>query len=235
MKMQERFHVVLLKGGFGPERDVSLESAKACSKAIKENGFKLTEFDYATMNINKLISIKPDVCFNALHGDSGENGSIQGFLNVLKIPYTHSGVKASAIAMNKIIFKRLITKTTENSSDPIFFPKTLHINEGEKLSVDNYKGSYVIKPKSGGSSVGVKIVKEQDAIPLKKDFAFNDIMAEEFVGSTELTVTVLKDKPLCVTEIKAGQDKDFYNYNAKYEKNGSTHQIPAQIPDSIYK
>jgi D-alanine-D-alanine ligase len=187
------------------------------------------------MNIKKLIDVKPDVCFNALHGNSGENGSIQGLLNILKIPYTHSGVTASAIAMNKIIFKRLITNTTENSSDPIVFPKTLQISEGEKLTVDNFKGSYVLKPKSGGSSVGVKIVKEQDDIPLKKDFVLNDIMAEEFVGSTELTVTVLKDKPLCVTEIKAGQDKDFYNYKAKYEKNGSTHHIPAQIPDNIYK
>ena len=235
MKTQENLHVLLLKGGFGPEREVSLESAKACSVAIKENGFKVTEVDYATMNINKLINVKPDICFNALHGDFGENGSIQGLLNILKIPYTHSGVTASAIAMNKLIFKRLIISTTENSNDPIFFPKTLHINEGEKLSINNYKGSFVVKPKSGGSSVGVKIVKEQDDIPLKKDFAFDDIMAEEFVGSKELTVTVLKDKPLCVTEIKAGQDKEFYNYKAKYEKNGSTHVIPAQIPDNIYK
>ena len=235
MKLSENIHVLLLKGGFGPEREVSLESAKACSKAIKENGFKVTEVDYATMNINKLIDVKPDVCFNALHGDSGENGSIQGLLNILKIPYTHSGVTASAIAMNKIFFKRLIINTTENSNDPIFFPKTLQIDEGKRLSVDNYKGSYVVKPKSGGSSVGVKIIKEQDDIPLKKDFIFNEIMAEEFVGSTELTVTVLKDKPLCVTEIKTGQDEDFYNYRAKYDKNGSIHQIPAQIPENIYK
>ncbi len=235
MKTQEKMHVLLLKGGFGQEREISLETAKACSKAIKENGFKVTEIDYATMNINKLINIKPDICFNALHGDSGENGSIQGLLNILRIPYTHSGVAASAIAMDKSIFKSLIINSTENSNDPIFFPKTLNINEGDKLSIDNYKGSYVVKPKSGGSSVGVKIVKEQDDIPLKQDFAFNDIMAEEFVGSIELTVTVLKDKPLCVTEIKAGQDKEFYNYKAKYEKNGSIHEIPAQIPDNIYR
>ena len=235
MKTLENVHVLLLKGGFGPEREVSLQSAKACSRAIKENGFKVTEVDYATVNITQLIKIKPDVCFNALHGDTGENGSIQGLLNILRIPYTHSGVAASAIAMNKSIFKSLIINSTENSKDPIFFPKTLHINEGEKLSIDNYKGSYVLKPKSGGSSVGVKIVKEHDDIPLKQDFAFIDIMAEEYVGSTELTVTVLKDKPLCVTEIKAGQGIDFYNYKAKYEKNGSTHEIPAQIPKNIYK
>ena len=235
MKIKENMHVLLLKGGFGPEREVSLESAKACSRAIKENGFMVTEVDIAKMNVNNLTSLKADVCFNALHGNSGENGSIQGLLNLLKLPYTHSGVAASAISMNKIYFKRLILNTTESTDDPIIFPKTLEINEGEKISIKNYKGLYVLKPKNGGSSVGVKIVKGQNSIPLKNEFKWKDLMAEEFVGSMELTVTVLKDKPLCVTEIKAGQDKDFYNYKAKYEKNGSTHEIPARIPRQSYE
>ena len=235
MKIKENMHVLLLKGGFGSEREVSLNSAKACSKAIKENGFTVTEFDIAKMNVNKLISLKADVCFNALHGNSGENGSIQGLLNLLKLPYTHSGVAASAISMNKIYFKRLVVNTTESTDDPIIFPKTLQINEGEKLSIKNYKGLYVLKPKSGGSSVGVKIVKGQNNIPLKNEFKWKDLMAEEFVGSMELTVTVLKDKPLCVTEIKAAQNEEFYNYRAKYERNGSTHEIPAKLPKQLYK
>ena len=235
MKIRENMHVLLLKGGFGSEREVSLNSAKACSKAIKENGFIVTEVDIAKMNVNKLISLKADVCFNALHGNSGENGSIQGLLNLLKIPYTHSGVAASAISMNKIYFKRLVINTTESTDDPIIFPKTLQINEGEKLSIKNYKGLYVLKPKSGGSSVGVKIVKGQNSIPLKNEFKWKDLMAEEFVGSMELTVTVLKDKPLCVTEIKAGQNEEFYNYRAKYERNGSIHEIPAKIPRQSYE
>ena len=235
MKIKENMHVLLLKGGFGSEREVSLKSAKACSKAIKENGFIVTEVDIAMMNINNLINLKADVCFNALHGNSGENGSIQGLLNLLKIPYTHSGVAASAISMNKIYFKRLVANTTENSDDPIIFPKTLQINEGEKLSIKNYKGLYVLKPKSGGSSVGVKIVKGQNSIPLKNEFKWKDLMAEEFVGSMELTVTVLKDKPLCVTEIKAAQSEEFYNYRAKYERNGSIHEIPAKIPRQSYE
>ena len=235
MKIKENMHVLLLKGGFGSEREVSLNSAKACSKAIKENGFIVTEVDIAKMNVNKLISLKADVCFNALHGNSGENGSIQGLLNLLKIPYTHSGVAASAISMNKIYFKRLVLKTTESTDDPIIFPKTLQINEGEKLSIKNYKGLYVLKPKSGGSSVGVKIVKGQNSIPLKNEFKWKDLMAEEFVGSMELTVTVLKDKPLCVTEIKAAQNEEFYNYRAKYERNGSIHEIPAKIPRQSYE
>ena len=170
MKIRENMHVLLLKGGFGSEREVSLNSAKACSKAIKENGFIVTEVDIAKMNVNNLISLKADVCFNALHGNSGENGSIQGLLNLLKIPYTHSGVAASAISMNKIYFKRLVINTTESTDDPIIFPKTLQINEGEKLSIKNYKGLYVLKPKSGGSSVGVKIVKGQNSIPFKNEF-----------------------------------------------------------------
>ena len=235
MKIRENMHVLLLKGGFGSEREVSLNSAKACSKAIKENGFIVTEIDIAKMNINNLISLKADVCFNALHGNSGENGSIQGLLNLLKIPYTHSGVAASAISMNKIYFKRLVLNTTESTDDPIIFPKTLQINEGEKLSIKNYKGLYVLKPKSGGSSVGVKIVKGQNSIPLKNDFKWKDLMAEEFVGSMELTVTVLKDKPLCVTEIKATHNEEFYNYRAKYERNGSIHEIPAKIPRQSYE
>ena len=235
MKIKENMHVLLLKGGFGSEREVSLNSAKACSKAIKENGFIVTEVDIAKMNVNKLISLKADVCFNALHGNSGENGSIQGLLNLLKIPYTHSGVAASAISMNKIYFKRLVLNTTESTDDPIIFPKTLQINEGEKLSIKNYKGLYVLKPKSGGSSVGVKIVKGQNSIPLKNEFKWKDLMAEEFVGSMELTVTVLKDKPLCVTEIKTAQNEEFYNYRAKYERNGSIHEIPAKIPRQSYE
>ncbi|MFL2818271.1 MAG: D-alanine--D-alanine ligase [Candidatus Puniceispirillales bacterium] len=235
MKIRENMHVLLLKGGFGSEREVSLNSAKACSKAIKENGFIVTEVDIAKMNVNNLISLKADVCFNALHGNSGENGSIQGLLNLLKIPYTHSGVAASAISMNKIYFKRLIVNTTESTYDPIIFPRTLQINEGEKLSIKNYNGLYVLKPKSGGSSVGVKIVKGQNDIPFKNEFMWKDLMAEEFVGSMELTVTVLKDKPLCVTEIIAGQNEEFYNYRAKYERNGSIHEIPAKIPRQLYE
>ena len=235
MKIRENMHVLLLKGGFGSEREVSLNSAKACSKAIKANGFIVTEVDIANMNINNLISLKADVCFNALHGNSGENGSIQGLLNLLELPYTHSGVAASAISMNKIYFKRLVLNTTESTDDPIIFPKTLQINEGEKLSIKNHKGLYVLKPKSGGSSVGVKIVKGQNNIPLKNEFKWKDLMAEEFVGSMELTVTVLKDKPLCVTEIKAAQNEEFYNYKAKYERNGSTHEIPARIPRLTYE
>ena len=133
MKIIDKMHVLLLKGGYGSERKVSLKSAETCSKAIKENGLKVTEIDISETNLNDLINIKADVCFNALHGSSGENGSIQGLLNLLKLPYTHSGVTASAIAMNKIYFKRLIINATENSSDPKKFRKTLEILPYRKI------------------------------------------------------------------------------------------------------
>ncbi len=234
MKIIDNMQVLLLKGGYGSEREVSLKSAEACSKAIKENGLKVTEFDISETNINILMNIKADVCFNALHGSSGENGSIQGLLNLLKIPYTHSGVTASAIAMNKIYFKRIVINATENSSDPINFPKTLKILPDRSIDFKNYCGAFVVKPINGGSSVGVEIIKEGSQVPRINDVISNNLMAEEYVGSKELTVTVLQERPLCVTEIKAGQDKDFYNYKAKYEKNGSIHDIPAKIPKNTY-
>ena len=234
MRIIDNMHVLLLKGGYGSEREVSLKSAEACSKAIKENGLKVTEIDISETNLNDLINIKADVCFNALHGSSGENGSIQGLLNLLKIPYTHSGVTASAIAMNKIYFKRLVINATENSNDPINFPKTLEILPDRSIDFKNHCGAFVVKPTNGGSSVGVEIIKEGNQVPIINSATSYNLMAEEYVGSKELTVTVLQEQPLCVTEIKAGQDKDFYNYKAKYEKNGSIHDIPAKIPKNTY-
>ena len=120
--------------------------------------------------------------------------------------------------MNKINFKRIITEATKFSNDPIYFPKTLQIkNNGEFFKVD-YDGSFVIKPIKGGSSVGVNIIKKGNKIPYFNELNNKQLMAETFVGSKELTVTVLKENPLCVTEITSLNDKEFYNYNAKYDK-----------------
>ena len=234
MRIKNKIHVLLVKGGYGSEREVSLKSADVCAKILRKANFKVTEFDIATMKIVDLVNIKADVCFNALHGDIGENGSLQGFLNLLKLPYTHSGVEASAIAMNKIHFKRIITNATENTKDPICFPKTLKLTPEGKLHNKEFSGPYIIKPIKGGSSVGVKIIRN----PMKNSsftLDHKELMAEIYVGSKELTVTVLKNKPLCVTEIEAQKNEVFYNYNAKYEKNGSLHTIPAKVPTNIYE
>ena len=235
MKPYENMHVLLLKGGNGSERAVSLYTATECAKAIEQIGCKITEVDIAETNISSLTKVNADICFNALHGDYGEDGSIQGLLNLLEMPYTHSGVATSSIAMNKVNFKRIITDATKFSNDPIYFPKTLQIkNNGEFFEVD-YNGRFVVKPIKGGSSVGVNIIKKGNKIPYVNELNKKQLMAEIFVGSKELSVTVLKENPLCVTEITTLNDKEFYNYKAKYEKNGSSHKIPADIPKVIYK
>ena len=234
MKTFKNMHVLLLKGGNGSERDVSLNTAEVCSNAIKQIGHKITEIDIAEIDILNLKKIDADICFNALHGDYGEDGSIQGLLNLLKIPYTHSGVATSAIAMDKINFKRIITSATQYSDDPIHFPETLDLKNNGKFYEVDYDGKFVIKPIKGGSSVGVNIVYSGEKIPQKNILINKELMAEIFVGSIELTVTVLKDNPLCVTEITTDNEKEFYNYNAKYDENGSFHKIPADIPKIIY-
>ena len=234
MKITKNTHVMLLKGGFGSERDVSLRSAEACAEAIKENDLKVTEVDIGLNGINELTSLNVDVCFNALHGKFGEDGTVQGFLNLIKIPYTHSGVTASAIAMNKMHFKRLITNATENSEDPIIFPETLKIIKDKFYHIRDYEGPCVIKPINGGSSVDVSIINNSKMEPLKKNQNYNELMAEVLVGTRELTVTVLKERPLCVTEITSNKKQDFYNYKAKYDKKESSHIIPALIPKTIF-
>ncbi len=234
MKSFENMHVLLLKGGNGSEREVSFDTADVCSNAIKQIGHKITEVDISEIDILSLKKINADICFNALHGDYGEDGSIQGLLNLLKIPYTHSGVATSAIAMNKIYFKKIITSATQSSNDPIQFPKTLDLKNNGKFYEVDYGGRFVVKPIKGGSSVGVNIINGGNKIPKKPKLIKESLMAEIFVGCTELTVTVLKDNPLCVTEIRSADENGFYNYNAKYDANGSFHKIPADIPKTIY-
>ena len=235
MNLYKNLHVLLLKGGNGFEREVSLKTAEVCSKAIKEIGYKITEVDIAETDISGLAKINADLCFNALHGGSGEDGSIQGLLNLLKIPYTHSGVATSSIAMNKINFKRIISNATEFSNDKIYLPKTLKLKDNKNYIEVDYNGPFVVKPIKGGSSVGVNIVKKGNKFSKINKFTNEELMAEIFVGSVELTVTVLKGSPLCVTEIITPNEKEFYNYNAKYDKYGSLHKIPADIPKIIYE
>jgi D-alanine-D-alanine ligase len=131
-------------------------------------------------------------------------------------------------------FKRLITNATENSEDPIIFPETLKIIKDKFYYISDYEGPCVIKPINGGSSVDVTIIKNSKMDPLKKNQNYNELMAEVLVGTRELTVTVLKERPLCVTEITSNKKQDFYNYKAKYDQNGSSHIIPALIPKTIF-
>ena len=222
--------IALLKGGDGNEKDISLMTAEACKKAFKELGFNFVEIDIKNEFIQDLILEDIDKCFNALHGSLGENGSIPGLLNCLKIPYTHSGVQASCISINKSLTKYILSK------EGIKFPKGLDLNIDEYIAPINYNGNYVVKPNYEGSSIGIQLISNDSNDKVLSSFwkDKNNIIAEEYIEGKELTVGVLNGKSLCVTEIIA-EDNKFYDYNSKYKKNGSKHILPANIPDSVKK
>ena len=223
-------HVAVLKGGWSTEREVSLVSGAAVANALKNAGFEVTEIDVQRDAKALLAQLypKPDKVFNALHGSFGEDGCIQGFLNILGIPYTHSGVLASALAMDKPMAKRIFKEVGIRVAD--------HQILTRKQLSNSFISSkpYVIKPLSEGSSVGVKIINEGDNYsPTENEWLYgNSVMVEQYITGRELTVAVMGDRALAVTEIKTGHE--FYDYDAKYASGGSIHQVPAQLPKDIY-
>ena len=218
--------VAVLMGGWTSEAAVSRVSASFCSKAARLAGWDAIEVELDRDIITKLEDIKPDRVFNALHGQIGEDGSVQGMLNILNIPYTHSGVLASATAMDKIS-SRLIF-----ASIGIAVPPLLALEQNSHVYPSDYTGAHVIKPRNDGSSFGVVIVKEEDNAPERSLWpAETDLMAEIYIPGKELTVSVLDGRALCVTEIKV--DEHFYDFNAKYMPGGSLHVLPADIPEHI--
>ena len=223
-------HVAVLMGGWSKEREVSLVSGAAVATALKDTGFQVTEIDVhqdAAALLSQLYPI-PDKVFNALHGRFGEDGCVQGFLNILGVPYTHSGVLASALAMDKPMSKRVFKEVGITVAD-------YQILTREQLS-QTVLGSkpHVIKPLNEGSSVGVNILFEGDSYtPTEKEWPFGShVMAEQYIPGRELTVAVMGERALGVTEIKTGHL--FYDYDAKYSDGGSIHQVPAQLPQAIY-
>ena len=218
--------VAVLMGGWTSEAAVSRVSASFCSKAARLAGWDAIEVELDRDIIAKLEDIQPDRVFNALHGQIGEDGSIQGMLNILNIPYTHSGVLASATAMDKIS-SRLIF-----ASVGIAVPMLLQLEQDSHVYPADYIGAHVIKPRNDGSSVGVVIVKETDSAPERSLWsATTDLMAEVYIPGKELTVSVLDGRALCVTEIIV--DEHFYDFDAKYKPGGSRHILPANIPEHI--
>jgi D-alanine-D-alanine ligase len=220
-------HVAVLKGGWSPEREVSLSTGQECAKALRQAGYRVSEIDIDRSIAGTLEAMHPDVCFNALHGPVGEDGTIQGMLNVLGIPYTHSGVRASSVAMDKPTAKDVFTR------------HGLRCPGGMVVRVEDFERGhpmtppYVIKPIDQGSSVGVHIVRDGDNYrPGGEDWTFGDrVLVEPFIDGRELTVAVLDGEALEVTEITS--DRGFYDYEAKYAEGGSIHLIPAPVPDSI--
>jgi D-alanine-D-alanine ligase len=220
-------------GGFSSERPVSLSSGKACADALEAEGYKVTRVDVERNVSSRLADLKPDVVFNALHGPFGEDGTIQGILEYLQIPYTHSGVLASALAMDKARAK-LVAKDVG-----IPVAESLVMNRFEFTSAHPMPAPYVVKPVKEGSSFGVVIVQEDQTHPPQiissPEWAFGEqVIVERYIAGRELTCGVMGDVALGVTEV-VPLGHGFYDYDAKYAAGGSKHVIPAEISPNIYQ
>ena len=228
-----RKHVAVLMGGFSSERPVSLASGAPCADALEEAGYRVTRVDVDRDIARVLADLKPDVAFNALHGPFGEDGTIQGILEYLSIPYTHSGVLASALAMHKELAK------TDAKAAGIPIANSRVVNRF-KIGADHpMKPPYVVKPINEGSSFGVVIVKEDQSHPPQiissEDWRYGEtVMVERYVHGRELTCAVMGDVALGVTEI-IPQGHAFYDYDSKYVAGGSKHECPAKISPNIYQ
>jgi D-alanine-D-alanine ligase len=226
-------HVAVLLGGWSAEREVSLRSGAACAAALEGEGYRVTRIDVDRAIGATLAALRPDVVFNALHGRVGEDGTIQGILEVLRIPYTHSGVLASALAMQKDKAKVVL----EAAGVPV--PNGLTVSRFAAAREHVLPPPYVLKPINEGSSVGVIIVREARSHPpqelLRHDWTFGDtILAETFIAGRELTCAVMGDKSLDVIDILAAHSA-FYDYDAKYAQGGSVHVLPAKLKENIYQ
>ncbi len=225
--------VVVLMGGFSAEREVSLNSGTAVAAALEAAGYAVATID-VRRDLRTLIAgleaTKPWVVFNALHGRFGEDGSIQGILDIMKIPYTHSGVLASSMAMDKPTARKMFASV----GIPVAEGRVVH--KSEVLAGDVLPRPYVLKPLNEGSSVGVHIVSEGgNAAPLgAEDWPFGEfVLAERFIPGREITVAVMGDRALGATEITS--DRGFYDYTAKYTPGGSRHLVPAPLPPAVYE
>ncbi|MBW0144404.1 D-alanine--D-alanine ligase [Sphingomicrobium clamense] len=233
MSVDKDIHIVVLMGGWSAERDVSLSSGEGVVKALRERGFSnVTPVDMDRKVATVLTGLRPDVVFNALHGTPGEDGSVQGMLDLMDIPYTHSGVTTSAVAIDKQLTKAVL----EPHGIPMPPGK---IVESESLyDGDPMPRPFVLKPVDEGSSVGVAIVTEESnyGSPIARDAKgpwqdFDRLLAEEFIAGHELTVAVLGDEALEVTELKI--ESGWYDYEHKYTDGQTVHECPADVPPEI--
>ncbi len=226
-------HVAVLTGGLSAEREISLRSGAAVAAALRGEGYKVTEIDVGRDVADQLAMLKPDVCFNALHGKFGEDGCMQGVLEMLAIPYTHSGVLSSALAMHKERAKEVMAKTGVPVADARL------VTRREALRHHVMAPPYVVKPIAEGSSVGVVIVPLGAAYPPNSIAAGGDldqmVMAERFIAGRELTCAVIGDFVTDVIEIVPLKGLEFYDYEAKYAPGGSQHELPAQLLPDIYQ
>ena len=227
-------HVAVLMGGLSAERQVSLDSGNACAAALESAGYRVTKIDAGRDLAERLHAVKPEACFNALHGRWGEDGCVQGLLELIGLPYTHSGVLASALAMHKERAKEVMRAAGIPTPDG----KVVRRLEAAKQHV--LPRPYVLKPVAEGSSVGVYIVPKDHAHPPQElndpNWAFGEeLLAERYIPGRELTCAVMGDQVLGVTEILPAESLRFYNYEAKYAQGGSRHILPAPLQSNIYE
>jgi D-alanine-D-alanine ligase len=225
--------VAVLMGGFSSERPVSLASGIPCADTLEAEGYDVTRIDVTRDVSSVLAELRPDAVFNALHGPFGEDGTIQGILEYLAIPYTHSGVLASALAMNKEQAKKI----AKSSGIPVAESKI--VNRFTIRDKHPMPAPYVVKPVSEGSSFGVVVVKEDQSHPpqviASSEWKYGDmVMVERYVHGRELTCAVMGDVALGVTEI-IPEGHSFYDYDSKYVPGGSKHECPAKISPNIYQ
>jgi D-alanine-D-alanine ligase len=227
-----KLHVAVLMGGWSAEREVSLMSGKGIAEALESLGHRVTQIDMGRDVATKLTEAKPDIVFNALHGTPGEDGSVQGMLDLMGLKYTHSGMVTSVIAIDKVLTKQALVP------HGIPMPGGRIVKSAEVFEGDPLKRPYVLKPVNEGSSVGVAIVTEDGNYgnPIGRDVAgpwqeFEELLAEPYVRGRELTTAILGGRALGVTELKP--KSGWYDYDAKYTDGMTEHVFPAQIPDAI--
>ena len=223
-------HVAVVYGGWSSERPVSLTSGQKMAEAAREAGFKVTDVDADRDLATALQKLSPDVILNGLHGPWGEDGCVQGVFEVLGIPYSHSGVLSSALAMDKVKSKAVFA---DNGLD---VAADVRVTREQVAAAHPLKPPYVVKPVAEGSSFGVLFVREGANGPAREVLGPNwkygdDLMAEEYIPGRELTVGVLGDRPLAVTEITTL--REFYDFDAKYADGGSRHVVPADLPEAV--
>ncbi|HQS10977.1 MAG: D-alanine--D-alanine ligase [Rhizobiales bacterium 24-66-13] len=225
-------HVAVLMGGWSAEREVSLRSGEACALVLEAAGYRVTRVDVKRDVAEVLARLRPDVALNVLHGCPGEDGTMQGILEILRIPYSHSGVLASALAMDKAQAKIVMAA----AGVPVPFGRVVSRAEAARAHV--MAPPYVLKPVAEGSSVGVFIVREDQAHPpqelTRADWPHGEsLLAERFIPGLELTCAVIRDEATDVIEIESTQA--FYDYESKYAPGGSRHILPARILPEIYQ
>lgn len=231
VKFDRSWHVAVLMGGTSAEREVSLKSGAAVVDALKQNDFKVTAIDFDETGLEQLMQINPDVVFNILHGTMGEDGVVQGILEYLKIPYTGSGVIASALTMDKLLTKRILRD--EGIATPNFL--ALSCEDDCRLVKSALGFPVMVKPVYEGSSIGMSIAKTDEE--LKQSYqlasAYGDVMVEAYITGKEYTVAFLDKDILPIIELQT--DNQFYDYEAKYESNDTRYICPCDLDDELAK